>query len=492
MKNWIIIELLKSFTANQQRDFKVFVHIPSLGLVESSGNGYSSLAVKAVELVDAILTNKLSSFDFKLLANGNERQKIKKAIYRFIIFSKATLTNPIVQPFLLEHYLEKGLLKETPKMINIYLDKINRKPRAPDYHQLMYQFYQSQAILKNGRKLLSEPIDKMKEHHILYNLETSMRLICEQCFRNRLPGQSYRLVKDDAIITQKAELSDDFIIQLLYKTYYLIQYPKESDHLFFELVEFLKSQGKKLQRYYRKSIYEYLLNHCIYMVKHDENIDFAAEFLKITQILEDDGLLLNNKEISPQYFKNIVSAFLYFDDFNGLKQFTDKYASKLPKERRKKTAQLAHLHLLFRNELSESPGQKRKINKKAFEDYLKISQLLERTHFPNPVEYTDFRRLELKILYLLLINERCEINVLESADDKFRQYLKRNKGKLHPGMEERCKNFLVCILLLAKQREYPEAPHKRLLDLNEKFYLSDKLWLKSKYKKVTSTPSPIH
>ena len=469
MEQFQLIEILKTFTKRDLSDLNQFLQIPSLGLSKVPVFSGKTLLSQSRSIIDTMIVNKPLPAINEYIPNAHHRQKVYQIICRFIAFQKNKPDEANVQLHLQAHLKSNGLVKRATKKINRALTELDKKNRQLDYHFNKFNYYQNLVILTKESSAGKENLAKLNLHQKLHFLETRMRIICELCFRNRLPGSKFNLEPEDLNTVHQSKEQKDAAISALCSVFELIQNPSADSHLFDQLFEFLKHEGQKFERHYRKSFFEYLLNHCIYQIKN-EHTEFAQQYLEIIHVLEKQQLILDHKFIKVQRFKNVVTAHLYTGQIYELEHFLGIYSKKLPKERRRKAEQLARMRLLFK--------------KGDLDAYWKEHESIEQSHFKSPTEYTEFLRLEMKVIYKLYRDQNCEIEDLEKLENRFRRYLSRNKTELHVEMAERCRNFISALMELVAQGDYLTSPHRWLLNEERLFYPSDKRWLLSNYKRV--------
>lgn len=468
MEHLQLFEILKTFSKRELLDLNQFLQIPSLGLSKVTIPNRGTLLSQSIFILDSLILKKQLPLIIELIPKAHHRQKVYQAISRYIAFQKNKMDEVNVQIHLQTHLKSNGLIKRALKKINMALTELDKKNRQIDYHFNKFKYYQNLVILTKESGEGKKNLAKLNHHQQLHYLESRMRVICEFCSRNQMPGYSYELTPADLNFVNQSKEQKDSAISALYAVYRLIQNPLESSHLFDQLLDFLKNEGINFERNYRKSFFEHLLNHCITMVKMEET-DYAEKYLEIINVLESQQLLLDHKLIKVQRFKNIVTAHMYAGNIDKLEHFLRIYTKKLPRDRRQKAEQLAKLRLLFK--------------KGDLDAYWSEHESIEKTHFKSPIEYTEFLRLELKVVYQLYRHRDCEIEDLEKLESRFRRYLTRHKDELHFEMADRCRNFLSALKELAAQGDFLTTPHRWLSNKEKLFYPADKRWLLSKYKK---------
>ena len=468
MENLQLNELLNTLSLNELKDLKLFIQIPSLGLVKLKIKNQGTLNVLVEEIIEKLL-NKQQPRINEIIPNAHHRYKVYQAVSRYLAYLQYKPEGVGVQLPLQIKLIEKGYIQHASKKTNAALTDLDKKSRNFDYHDSKFRFYQTLAILTKGTEDGNENLDKLKLHQYLYFLEVRIRIICEQCLRNRMPGKTYLMDDMELSILEQARSQSDPVISMFCTIFDMIQDPVNSENLFDELFEYLVTEGNSIEKFYRKSFFEYLLNYCIDLIKNG-NTTYAQKYLDIVAVLESQHLLLDQKEIRVQRFKNIVTAYSYTNNLEELENFLRIYSKKLPKDRKEKAEQLAVLRLLF--------------VKGDIQAYWKAHEKIEQSQFKSPAEYTEFLRLQMKVVHQLYLNDQCDYEDLEKLENKFRRYLSRRKEDLHADMAERCRNFIVVVMELAAQGDCITEPHDWLFKEEKLFYPNDKLWVLSKYKRV--------
>ncbi len=178
----------------------------------------------------------------------------------------------------------------------------------------------------------------------------------------------------------------------------------------------------------QRELYAFLMNYCIQRVNQGDEA-FPAVLFSLYQQQLAQGLLLENGQMSPADYKNLVSLALRNGETTWAEQFIDQYRDHLPEGKRANafTFQLAALH--FHRQ-----------------QYTETLRLLRDQEFTDPYYQLGARTMLLKLYY-----ETAEFEALYYCLDAFDNYLQRNQ-KLPSYQKNLYVNLLRYTRKLAKLR----------------------------------------
>jgi len=294
----------------------------------------------------------------------------------------------------------------------------------------------------------------------IFYISEKLRLYCSALSRQRILSIKYEVQFIDEILDylsknnhylQYPSIAIYYQIQLIYTA------PEDESH-YFKLKELLSKYGLLFpMREAQEELYIPPINYCIRKVNQG-NQTFLEESFHLYKELIEKGILINEKQLSPWHFRNIVFAGLRLKQFDWIESFILNYKNYLPASFRDNavTFNLARLYW-YQNKHDKV-----------------IEQLQE-------VEYEDVTyNLGSKSMLLATYYEMEEIEALYSLLDSFRVYLNRNKDI----PESRRVNYKNLIKFTKKLIKIGPGDKARLKKLKEEVIETKNIasidWLKEK------------
>ncbi len=333
--------------------------------------------------------------------------------------------------------------------------------RTTDYYLGQYQLERN---LYDLEELGHDRTAKKNVEAILNNLDRfylseKLRYSCTALSQQVLVSLEYKLLFIDEILEHinKYKYEDVPPIAVYYQIYLTNAESENTDH-YFKLMEILEIFGDLFPKEEAEFIYGFALNYCIKKINQG-NQKFLEKYFNVFVILLDKELIINDGELSPWHFRNIVVAALRLGKYDWTENFINFYQRYLPVNMRENAVSFNTAQLYF--------------SQKQFE---KVMELLRN------VEYEDFTyNLNSKTMLLSTYYETDEIEPLYSLMDSFRTYLNRHKD-LSPSKRKPYLNF---IRLTKKLSKLMPGDSKGLNKLKqeielEKGNVSSLSWLKEK------------
>jgi hypothetical protein len=156
-----------------------------------------------------------------------------------------------------------------------------------------------------------------------------------------------------------------------------------------------------------KSMYEWLINYCVYKLNKGDNAYLSQLFEIYKEFLQSE-LIFEDGKLHDYNFKNIVTTGLRLGEYDWVQYFIESYANKVPEEQRANTVAYnsAQLNFYQRN----------------FEGVLSHLQA---------VEYDDLTyNLGAKSMLMATYYEMDELEPLYSMLDSFKVYLNRKQNRI--------------------------------------------------------------
>lgn len=242
-------------------------------------------------------------------------------------------------------------------------------------------------------------------------------------------------------------------ITQLYYSLNLLQ--KEKDIAHFEQVDGLLKQYKDILSVEEKrNFYTTLQNFCIQQINKHDDENFRKKLFELYKICLDENLLADSHgNIFPPNFKNIVRLALGLQEYTWTASFIEKYAEKLPEERRTDVENDALAQMAF------STGY-----------YQKVLQILQTTE---PVDI--FFKIDAKRLLIRTYYELGEIELALSSLNTFRVFIHRD-NIIHETHKLSNRNFINILNALIQANSFAKLL-KIKKELLETPQVAEKKWL---------------
>ena len=276
---------------------------------------------------------------------------------------------------------------------NYYLDQYQLERNLYDLQELGHD----RTAKKNVEAILNN-LDR-------FYLAEKLRYSCTVLSQQLLVSLEYKLLFIDEILDHIKKYGYEDVPPIaIYYQIYLANVDTENVEHYFKLMLLLEEYGDLFPREEAEFIYGFGLNYCIQKLNKGSR-QFLEEYFKIFIILLEKELIINDGELSPWHFRNIVVAALRLRKFTWTEKFIKDYQKYLPKNMRENAVSFNSAQLYF--------------SQKKFE---KVMTLLRN------IEYEDFTyNLNSKTMLLSTYYELDEIEPLFSLMDSFRTYLNRHK-----------------------------------------------------------------
>ncbi len=279
--------------------------------------------------------------------------------------------------------------------------------RTTDFYLGQYQLERNLYDLK---ELGHDRTTKKNVEAILNNLDRfylaeKLRYCCTVLSQQVLVSLEYKLLFIDEILEhiKKYEYDDVPPIAVYNQIYLTNAEYEEADH-YFKLMDLLDKYGDFFPKEEAEFMYGFALNYCIKKLNQGSH-QFLEEYFNVFVILLEKELIINDGEISPWHFRNIVVAALRLGKYKWTEEFINYYQRYLPVSMRDNAVSFNLAQLYF--------YQKK---------YDKVIELLQ------TVEYEDLSyNLNSKTFLLMTYYETDDIEPLYSLMDSFRTYLNRHK-----------------------------------------------------------------
>ncbi len=319
--------------------------------------------------------------------------------------------------------------------------------------ELSAAFFHNQSSRTHDHQvqLLADRLD-------VFYLVSKLKYSCTMLDRKNSVKLSYEInligVLDELIL--RTEFMDVPAVKVYFYLYAMLKEEENDGHY-----QTFKNQLERHQSDFSKEdikeLYYWTINYCIRKIRSGNRL-FIEELLHLYLNGIEEAILLENGELSPWTFKNIVKLGLGTKRYGWTENFVKAYIDKLPYSFREDALHynLANLHFI----------------KGA---YGAAIAHLNQVEFKDPYYLLDSRVLLLKVYY-----EEDEIEVMLALAQSFRVFLKRNKVFTN-SVKNVYLNFIKILVKL--DRLYKERNVEELIETIEQMpSLTDREWLLNKAK----------
>ncbi len=289
------------------------------------------------------------------------------------------------------------LEQSNPQSLNAEHYYINYRlaKNADDYYILL------------DRRQMDKSLEKKQLSLDYFYILEKLKDACEAKVREKILKVNY--VPDllpevlSYVETSQEQLETAPIILVYYRIYEMLSKVDQVKH-YYQAVSYLTTKTDWIEKGDLEQIYIYLMNYCIAKINKGEN-EFLKEIFELYKAQLDQGLLLEDNELSEWDYKNIVTTAIRLGEMDWVFDFIESYKDRLSHKAKENAYRfnLASFHYAKGN-------------------YGEVLGLLTK------VEYSDLRyNMGAKALLLRTYYDLGEYDLLHSLTESTRQYLLRNK-----------------------------------------------------------------
>lgn len=264
-----------------------------------------------------------------------------------------------------------------------------------------YNDFLSDRYVRKGENNFENTVDSLDTYFIL----TKLKFGCYRLDFQKVFDREYNIFLLDDILNhvQKKDYSDKPLIAAYFHIYNMLD-GQEAEENYANVKAILDEHLDHFGHRDQKDILHFAMNFCIRRLNKGGAKYYRESFSLYKMGLEKE-VLLENGQLSPWTFKNVVVNGCYLDEFSWVEGFISKYHDLIPEEHRDNsyTFNLALVHWFKK-------------------DYKKVLRLISRVEFDDPFYALDAKTILLKIYF-----EQREYDSLLSLCESFRIYLKRNR-----------------------------------------------------------------
>jgi len=214
-----------------------------------------------------------------------------------------------------------------------------------------------------------------------------------------------------------AEKSEHPLVHLWLLAYRLSRYDKPED--FQSLKQMLNTEANRVAPGDLVHLTTAALNFCTRRINRDADERFYGEYLDLYKLLIEHDLILENRNISPSLYQNLVTVGLKTEDLPWTREFIEKFRPHLPADFAESMYAYNLGHLFYHEK-----------------KYKEAQQALARVEFRDPLMSVSARSLLIKIYV-----ETDQDDLLFAALEAARVWLLRNQA-VTAGLRQQFQKFV--------------------------------------------------
>ncbi len=336
-----LIEVLRKLNSKQLSRFEDFLLSPYFNKNEENLLFFKYLRKfapafehKRLEKKEVILHfYKQISFDEKSLAYLMNR--LLRLLEEFLSIEEMKSNDIAFELNLMKQYYFLGLPRHEKSIESRIEKKLNSSS------QRNARFYQQQFLLRYLQYEHSDPNQRAYDPKLqdaanaldIYFVTEKLRYACQMKNLSNMLNFNYKVdfAEEVANWIELGEFEDNPTLQV-YKGVYQILIGKDNQQEFDKAKSILIEHGSIFTSGELKQLYTLLLNHCTRQINQNNDEKYWHEYLEINKLLLEKKLMLENGELPPWRYTNLVTVGLRTGQLAWTKQFIDKYRSSLPAE----------------------------------------------------------------------------------------------------------------------------------------------------------------
>ena len=470
MKTGKLITLLQSFSADDVSDLRKFIQSPFFNKHPAYLKLLNAFAKKGF-YVGKDEVDKESIFEEVFPGEAFSDLKLRhicsdflEQIETFIAVRSFVSNDTLKQAEVLRFYSDEGLDKHFTSTQRKLFGTPSLK--SPNDEQSFLQSYISNTIVnkyimeedsRGGKNIFKETMDSLDKFY----LQAKLRLCCEIVNYSNIIAidPEIPLVEEIMALLPKSPHIDVPVIRI-YRDI-LLGLTDGDEKYYYSLKESIAAHSSLFNADEARNMHFYALNYCVKRINEGQT-GYLAEIFEWYKRMLGNELLLENGELSPSNYKNIVVTALRQGQYAWALDFIKKYKEKIEEVHRENayTYNLAKYYFYVK-------------------EYSKVMKLL------NAVEYEDvFYNLDSKAMLLKTYYECNDVRSLFSLMDSFKTYLQRNK-LISPTHKEVYSNLVKFTRKLADiQPRHKEEIAKLRNEISHSEAIADVSWLQDKLEEL--------
>jgi len=414
MENRKAIEILKTFSPKELKEFRNFVASPYfnnnpkvlilLNLLKKDYPDFNNKKLVKKKFFKQIFSQKkYEDKKFRYLFT-----ELTKLLEKFLIEQKFSNERALQNNWLLNNLEERGLDNYFQTTLSYSQNQQQqRETRNANYFYEQHLLENSYNVFLGKRQNRSESIDlrTVVENLDLFYIASKLKYCCEIINRKNVIAMDYNpLLLDEILSYLQNNPKDEIPAIAIYHCVLLTLTDGTDEKHYLKLKKLLTKHIYHFLKDEMMEMHTFVLNYCIKQVNSGKP-KYLEELFNWYKILLEKKLIFDKKTISQFHYKNIVTVGLRLKKFDWTEKFIHRHKNCISKEfqRNAFTYNLAALYFAKRN-------------------YKRTKKLLLEVKFTDVYYRTDASVMLLKTYY-----ELNDTNGLNSLGNTFRMYVKRNK-----------------------------------------------------------------
>ncbi len=466
MENSKLINILKTFSVGELREFKDFVASPFYNknqelvlfyaYLKKIAPQFSPKKLKRETAYKAVFPNK--KYDYKHL--NYIMSFLLKLAEVYIGLKKYHSKKTIIKYDILEACIDRKLDKS---YLNIYrraTEELESRPYRDTnfyYEKHLLAEVENRYFGQKNVRQFNERLQETTDNFDRYYLAKKLQLTCEMLSRKKFLSGDYQsnMLEELQNYLQKFPYEDVPIIRVYFTILKTLTEEKNIEH-FEKLKTHLANYFNLFERDEMKEIYLHTINYCIRKIRQKEE-GFVEEALNLYMNGIETKLLFEGDFLSPWTYNNIIKLGLRLGRYDWTESAIKTYHTTLEESFRANALNYTLADLYYHKQNSDKA----------------LLYLRE-------VEFSDiFFALDAKVMLLKIYFEKSEKEAFNSLIISFKTYLKRNK-LISDTMRDTYLNFIYLITQLDKNQLTP-IPNLRTKIINTEM-LTERKWLLEKLK----------
>jgi hypothetical protein len=408
MKSTKLINLLKTFSAEEIKSFEKFIASPYFNSVKN----YTKLL--------KVLKKFHPGFESDELTNENLYKKIypRKKYNKQVMWNQFSAMEKLAKEFLEHTALKKNKLERMEllfselgnrKLLKDYLKTLNEMERLLEKGGIDYDYFENRGHLENCRQEYYHLMDKIQpmadsklkatEYQILLFLRMTvgglhdMKVLSRDYnarFDVNIPLEFAKHLDLKSIVeySRSKNFEYSFMIEIYYHSLMMMLEPLEAGHLD-KVRDLFRLNYEKFTMSEKRTIMHWVVAYCVYR-SDDKDFKYKRIIFELNKFRLKEGLVFYPEgQIPSVIYLQILKIALSLDEMDWAENFIKNYTSKLQPGIQQSTRAMAYAFVHFQTK-----------------EYVKVLNDLNNVEFIDPREKRFARSLLARTYY--------EMNELES------------------------------------------------------------------------------
>ncbi|MFK7922717.1 MAG: hypothetical protein AB8H47_12210 [Bacteroidia bacterium] len=412
MNNSRIIGLLQTFSATEMRRLGEFVRSPYFNkhegvlalfaVLEAAYPDFSSSSLDRERLCQCLLSHVISLQQLQDITSY-----LTRLLERFLAQERWE-SQPLQRQGQLVFSLRERKMSKEHLRAYIKWQKLLPKPQSVseylDYYHIEEEGMHTQ-VLERKRKTaphLQKAIQAFDHYYLLNRLRYACALLNRRIVLADEAELSWARQLYHHINENRTQWQTHPLIVAYHQLFHLLDHEGEDE--FRAIEEHLEAHLSLISPASLRELYAHLMNFCIKKL-NEGNQDYQARLFALYQDQLAQGILLDEGQISPADYKNIVSLALRNEAFDWVGAFIEDYKNKLPPDRQEVAYRYQKANLHFH-----------------LADYSSCLRLLRTQEFED-----SYYQLGAKTMVLKVHFETGDFEAFYYAAAAFESFLQRNR-----------------------------------------------------------------